>query len=160
MAWQVQRTGGHMRRLAIIGTLLVGLVTGLGLTGIPAGAATAAGTGAQAAARARVKVVVTSLSGRRILVFEGRVRCNTTRRFDWRVCDWEVEHFTKARHSHTIRVKRTHSAGFNFWSEHRFRMHVYVNGVERHNRKAKWNDYWNDWERGFFFFGPGAIELL
>jgi hypothetical protein len=139
-----------MRRLTIIATLLAALLTGLGVTGTPAEAAT----------RTRVKAVITSLSGERLLLLRVVVRCTTNRPSGPEDCTENWGESRIRRYSKTIRVKRTHSAGMFFFGDQRFRMRVYTNGVLRHDRKAFWLDGEDIWVRGFVFYGPGAVVVV
>src|SRR5512139_3197300 len=143
-------SGGSMRRLAILGTLLATAVTGLGLTGAPAEGAT----------RARVTAVITSLSGHRIGVWKGVIRCPTIRHGS-ASCHMSETEFRARRFQQTIRVSKTRSAGIVFCGTRKYRMRVYVNGIERINRKSNvWNAQYDCWELGFFFYGPGAMEVI
>lgn len=143
-----------MRRLTIIGTALITLLTGLGVTGAPSQAA------AHPNGTARVKVHIDSLSGNQIWFWRGIVRCPTTR-YNPNDCSLSGNIFDQRHYKKTLRIKRYKSGGVLFCAERKFRMRVYVNGIKRIDRHSNtWDEQYDCWDLGFFFYGPGALEII
>src|SRR5512146_165665 len=126
--------GGNMRRLAVIGTLLTGLVAGIGGLSAPAqatGTADRLGTAPGAAVThparkvTHVRVLITTPDGHVMALYTTVIYCNL-RETD---CDFGEFHANTTSHHHaTIHVRKGKWTEVWFNADHRFRMRVFTNG--------------------------------